>query len=62
MTVILAQVEGDSIAAKIDAIGIKSRQTYYYWRDGATRPSKKWAKRLAKLTGFSVDEIRGHAA
>jgi hypothetical protein len=62
MWIILDQVRpGDPVAAKAKAIGV-SRQTYYYWMNGTTRPNKKMAKKLASLTEFSVEEIRGHVA
>lgn len=61
MSVILEKVRpGDPVAAKVKAIGV-SRQTYYYWLQGETRPNKKQAKRLAQLTDFSFEQIRGHA-
>lgn len=60
ISVILDKVRpGEPIGAKIKALGV-SRATYYYWMNGTTRPSKKQAKKLASLTGFSVEEIRGH--
>lgn len=62
MSVVLDMVlPGEPIAAKAKAIGV-SRQTVYYWRDGVTRPNIKQAQKLAKLTSFSVDEIRGHVS
>lgn len=62
MSVILAKVMPDApVGVRIKALGV-SRATYYYWLNGTTRPSKKQAKRLATLSGFPVDEIRGHVA
>jgi hypothetical protein len=62
MAVVLQQVlPGEPVAAKAKAVGV-SRQTFYYWLQGVTRPNKKQAQKLAKLTDFSVDEIRGHVA
>lgn len=58
MSKVLAKVEAGSIAAKARAIGV-SRQTIYYWLNDITRPNEEQAKKLAKLTGFSADEIRG---
>jgi transcriptional regulator with XRE-family HTH domain len=62
MSVVLDLVlPGEPIAAKAKAIGV-SRQTVYYWLDGVSRPNIKQAQKLAKLTGYAVDEIRGHVA
>ena len=61
MVTVLDKVRpGESVAAKARALGV-ARQTVYYWLDGVTRPNFKQAQRLARLTGFSVDEIRGFA-
>jgi transcriptional regulator with XRE-family HTH domain len=60
MQTVLDQVRpGEPVAAKAKAVGV-SRQTFYYWLNGTTRPNKKQAKRLASMTGFTIDEIRGH--
>jgi hypothetical protein len=60
MAVVLDQVRpGDPVAVKAKAVGV-SRQTFYYWLDGVTRPNKKMARKLASMTDFSADEIRGH--
>jgi hypothetical protein len=62
MELVLDKVRpGEPVAAKARAVGV-SRQTFYYWINGTTRPNKKQARRLANLTGFSVEEIRGHVA
>ena len=62
MSIILEQVRpGEPIWVKIKALGV-ARQTYYYWMNGTTRPNKKLAQKIARLTDFSVDEIRGHVA
>ena len=47
--------------AKANALGV-SKQTFYYWLSVTTRPNKKLAKKIAGLTDFSVEEIRGHVA
>ena len=61
MTVILNQVRpGEPIWVKIKALGV-ARQTYYYWMNGTTRPSRKLAQKIARMTDFTVDEIRGYA-
>jgi DNA-binding XRE family transcriptional regulator len=59
MTKVLAKMEG-SIAAKARLLGV-SRQTLYYWLNEVTRPNRDQSIKLAKLTGFSADEIRGRA-
>jgi transcriptional regulator with XRE-family HTH domain len=62
MAAVLDQIRpGEPVAAKAKALGV-SRQTYYYWLQGVTRPNKKMAKKLASLTDFSAEEIRGHVA
>lgn len=62
MTDILDQVlPGQPVAAKAKAVGV-SRQTFYYWLNGETRPNRKQAKRIHTLTGVDTDEIRGYAA
>lgn len=62
LSVILAKVlPKEPVGMRIKALGV-SRATYYYWLNGTTRPSNKQAKRLAQLSGFSVEEIRGHVS
>lgn len=58
MSVILDKVPGKSIQEKIDKIGVP-RQTWYSWRAGDCRPNMQSAKKLARLTGYSVKEIKG---
>jgi transcriptional regulator with XRE-family HTH domain len=58
MSHILAKVPGVSISDRAAKIGI-SRQAYYQWLNGYSRPNPEQAERLAKLTGFSVKAIRG---
>jgi transcriptional regulator with XRE-family HTH domain len=58
MAKVLAKVEAGSISAKARMLGV-TRQAIYYWLNDVTRPNEEQAKTLAKLTGFSVDEIRG---
>jgi acetyl-CoA acetyltransferase len=60
MTEILAFVPDGTITAKARACGV-SRQTFYTWMNGA-RPKKAQAARLAKITGFTIAEIRGFAS
>ena len=58
MAKVLAKVEAGSIAAKARLLGV-TRQTLYYWLNDVTRPNDEQSKKLAKLTGYSADEIRG---
>jgi DNA-binding XRE family transcriptional regulator len=58
MHVVLAKVPGLSVAAKCRAVGV-SRQAYYYWIRGYSRPNVIQSRRLAKLTGLNADDIRG---
>lgn len=60
MSVILRKVPGASAVQKAKRIGV-TRQTFYYWRDGITRPNKIQAKKLSKITGYASDVIRGLA-
>jgi hypothetical protein len=54
---VLAKVAGDDYAAKAREIGTY-RQVLWGWRNGRV-PAMRHAKRLAKLTGYSVQQIRG---
>ena len=58
MSIILDKVPGASVIEKAKALGV-SRQTFYYWLDGVTRPNIRQARKLNKITGLSVEEIRG---
>lgn len=61
MDEILAKVPGDTMAAKAELIGV-TRPAVWYWRHGHNRPRGKAARRIAQITGLSVDEIRGRDA
>jgi transcriptional regulator with XRE-family HTH domain len=58
MATILEKVPGESISAKARTLGV-SRQTIHYWLNGDTRPDEVQARKIEKLTGLSVAEIRG---
>lgn len=58
MADILAKVPGANITEKAAAVGI-SRQAYYAWLRGMSRPNLAQAKTLAKMTGLTVEQIRG---
>ena len=60
MAMILAEVPGDSIKAKCKKIGI-SKQTFHYLKRGVNRPETRLARKLAKLTPYTVAEIRGRS-
>lgn len=55
---VLDKVWGDTVVERCKRIGI-ARQTYYQWLRGVARPNPEQAKKLAELTGYSADEIRG---
>jgi DNA-binding XRE family transcriptional regulator len=56
MTFILSKVPGDTITEKAEVCGV-SRQTYYYWLQGRSRPAWDQAVRLASITGVPVADI-----
>lgn len=58
MSMVLDKVPGETVTEKAEKIGI-TRQAYYGWLKGEYRPNGKQAKRLANLTGISVEDIRG---
>ena len=58
MSMVLAKVPGETVTEKAQKIGI-TRQAYYAWFKGEYRPNAKQAKRLAGLTGFAAEDIRG---
>ena len=61
MSVVLDKVPGDTTIQKAANLKV-TRQTIYYWLYGVTRPKEKHARRLAAITGFDVNEIRGRAS
>lgn len=56
MAYVLAKVPGETILEKSAAAGV-SRQTYWYWMQGRSRPSRQQATKLAKLTGIPMMDI-----
>lgn len=58
MSEILAKVPGETVVAKCALLGV-TRVTWFYWMSGRNRPRNKAARKLAKITGLSVAEIRG---
>jgi hypothetical protein len=58
MKEILARVPGEQVQDKVKAIGV-ARQSYYRWLEGVWRPGEEQARRIAKLTGYTVEQITG---
>jgi hypothetical protein len=58
MSEVIEKIPGTTVMAKARSLGV-TRQAFYYWINGETRPNEKQAKAIHKLTGFSVEEIRG---
>lgn len=48
----------ESVTDIVKRLGI-TRQAYYGWMNGIYRPDAKLSKKLASLTGFGEDDIRG---
>lgn len=55
---VLDKIPGDTVVDRAKALGI-ARQTYYQWLRGVARPNPEQAEKLAKLTGHTVEQIRG---
>lgn len=58
LTEVLDKVPGTSVVDRCRCIGI-ARQTYYQWLRGTARPNPEQAEKLSKMTGYTVDQIRG---
>lgn len=58
MSAVLAMVPGDTIVEKARHCGV-TRQAYYDWLNGSSRPSRRQADILAGITGLSADAIFG---
>ena len=58
MVDVLERVPGHCVVVKCAKIGI-SRQTYYAWLRGTSRPNSKLSKKIAELTGFDWQDIQG---
>jgi transcriptional regulator with XRE-family HTH domain len=58
MAEVLAKVPGHNVTEQCRLVGV-SRQAWYAWQRGESRPNPQQAKRLAELTGFDADVIRG---
>lgn len=57
MASILDRLPGDNVTEKARLLGV-SRQTYYYWLQGRSRPSFETAMRLSALTGIPLKRIK----
>lgn len=49
---------GQTIQVKVETLRV-SRQAYYEWVNGLSRPAGRVAKQIARATGYDVDDIRG---
>lgn len=56
MSYILSKVPGETIVERAAAVGV-SRQAYYHWIHGRSRPSIQQAEKLAELTGIPLGDI-----
>lgn len=60
MSLVLERLWPDlSLSEKARRLGI-TRQTYYGWLNGLFRPDEELSKRLADLTGFDEEDIKGY--
>jgi len=59
MSVVLESLYPDlSVVEKVEKLGV-TRQAYYSWLNGLSRPSVKLSKKMAALTGYDAEDIRG---
>jgi transcriptional regulator with XRE-family HTH domain len=58
MSAVLNKVPGGTVTERAALIGV-TRQTYYGWLRGVSRPNTKQSKRLAELTGLKWQTING---
>jgi len=58
MELVLSKVPGATVRDKCHLVGV-SRQAWYAWLRGESRPNPSQAKRLAELTGLDAEAIRG---
>lgn len=49
---------GQTIQVKVETLRV-SRQAYYEWVNGLSRPAGRVAKQIARATGLNADDIRG---
>ena len=58
MVDILRKIPGGNVRERAALCGV-SKQAYYQWLNGTSRPNPEQAERIAKLTGYSARAIRG---
>ena len=59
MTVVLEKLYPDlPVTEKVLKLGV-TRQAYYGWLNGLSRPTTKLAKKIGALTGYDAEAIRG---
>ena len=59
MSVVLAKLYPElTVNEKSEKLGV-TRQAYYSWLNGISRPSTRLSKKLAALTGYDAADIRG---
>jgi len=58
MADVLNRIPGKTITQKAAACGV-SRQAFYAWQRGVSRPNTKQAERLSELTGYDTEDIKG---
>lgn len=59
MSVVLERLYPElSVVEKAEKLGV-TRQAYYGWINGISRPNMKLAKKMATLTGYEAADIRG---
>lgn len=59
MSVVLEKLYPElSVVEKSERLGV-TRQAYYGWINGISRPNAKLSKKMAALTGYSAEDIRG---
>ena len=56
MSYILSRVPGKTIVERAETVGV-SRQAFYHWLHGRSRPSLQQAEKLAELTGIPLGDI-----
>ena len=55
---VLSKVKGKTVEIKKDKIGV-SRNTWYSWWCGRSRPNQKQALRLQELTKIPAEKFQG---
>ena len=59
MSVVLENLYPEmSVIEKAEKLGV-TRQAYYGWLNGLSRPNAKLSKKMAALTGYDAADIRG---